>query len=468
MAANMHIENEDFDREYGLEDLLPRQRTAEWLDALGGRLTAGVLQRDGAPYCGTVRRSDEWMPEALRVLGATVACFHTHSGTEAETVVHPLRHELETIGFLVLQAIRPADRDETIRLAAFAARGVERMMQLTYRTRMTSGLHGRVVEDSFARLTEKTRQLQSSEEKYRHLAQRLEMEVQRQTEEIKAAQLVMFQQEKLASIGRLSAGVAHEINNPIGFVISNLNSLRGICEDLLQLLERHDRLAALVAGDGGEGEATGRVDMVRLAVLAREIAALREDLDIDYLKEDLQALIDESLEGAQRVRTIVRQLTDFAHPSIETAESVDIRHCLDTTLSILASEIGPEVTVRKAYQPVPAVLCHLRALNQVFFHLLRNALQAVEGRGTITLTTRPTDDNCVEVEVADDGPGISAEQLPRIFDPFFTTRDVGQGAGLGLHLAYNIMQQHGGAIHAANRPEGGCRFLVHMPVQRGA
>jgi two-component system, NtrC family, sensor kinase len=336
---------------------------------------------------------------------------------------------------------------------------MERLINLNYRNRMTAGLHGQVVEESYAHLKEKAAQLQVSEEKYRALAMSLEQEVACKGEEIRETQLAMLQQERLASIGRLAAGMAHEINNPIGFVISNLNTLGGNIMDVVPLLSRYGRLL-----DRLNRHAPETVMAIDLQTEMADITRLGRELDLDFLMQDMQALIGESLEGAERIKSIVQHLKDFAHPSIETAESVDINHCLDTTLAMLEGQIAPRVVVRKNYTAVPAVCCHLRAMNQVFFHLLQNALQAVGDCGEIVLGTRHLEGSRVEVTITDSGPGIAKEHLPHIFDPFFTTREVGAGIGLGLYLAHGIVKKQGGVIVVENAARGGCTFHIRIPV----
>jgi len=459
MFENDHIEIETFDREYGLAELLPLNLAIDLLNDLGERQTGAIVLPGGEVYCGQIGSVHAWLPAARHALGVEKKPVFIDAVLETQIAVFPLCHELEPIGYFVLYEITPGDMPRLVQLGRFSSRAMERLINLNYRNRMTAGLHGQVVEESYAHLKEKAAQLQVSEEKYRALALSLEQEVACKGEEIRETQLAMLQQERLASIGRLAAGMAHEINNPIGFVISNLNTLGGNIADVVPLLSRYGRLV-----DRLNRQAPESVMAMDLQTQIADITRLGRELDLDFLMQDMQALIDESLEGAERIKSIVQHLKDFAHPSIETVESVDINHCLDTTLAMLEGQIGPRVVVRKNYTDVPAVCCHLRAMNQVFFHLLQNALQAVGDCGEIVLGTRHLEGSRVAVTISDSGPGIAKEHLPHIFDPFFTTREVGAGIGLGLYLAHGIVKKQGGVIVVENAARGGCTFHIRIPV----
>ena len=264
------------------------------------------------------------------------------------------------------------------------------------------------------------------------------------------AQSKLIQSEKLASIGQLAAGVAHEINNPIGFIFSNFGTLEQYLEDLFQMLDAYEQAEASVS-DG--------------AALAR-IRSLKADLDIDYLKEDIPNLMRESRDGIQRVRKIVQDLKDFSRVDARQEwESVDLHAGIDSTLNIVNNEIKYKADVVKHYGALPEVQCLPSELNQVFMNLLVNAAHAITAeRGTITISTGVDGPN-VWVEVADTGAGIAAENLQRIFDPFFTTKPVGKGTGLGLSLSYGIVQKHSGRMEVHSELGVGTRFRVTLPIQ---
>ncbi|MDP3229134.1 MAG: ATP-binding protein [Acidovorax sp.] len=264
------------------------------------------------------------------------------------------------------------------------------------------------------------------------------------------AQTKLMQSEKLASIGQLAAGVAHEINNPIGFIFSNFGTLEQYLQDLFQMLQVYEEAEASV----GDETAVAR------------IRNLRADLDIDYLKDDIPNLMRESRDGIQRVRKIVQDLKDFSRVDARQEwEPVDLHAGIDSTLNIVNNEIKYKADVVKNYGPLPEVQCLPSEMNQVFMNLLVNAAHAITAeRGTITITTG-VQDASVWVEVADTGMGIAAENLQRIFDPFFTTKPVGQGTGLGLSLSYGIVQKHDGRMEVTSEIGAGTRFRVTIPIK---
>ena len=257
----------------------------------------------------------------------------------------------------------------------------------------------------------------------------------------------LLQSEKMASIGQLAAGVAHEINNPIGYVGSNLVSLREYVDDLLRLLEAYREAA--------EGE-SGALERAR---------AVEREVELAFLRQDLSDLLNESGEGLDRVKQIIQDLKDFsrADRSEEWAEA-DLREGLDSTLNIVWNELKYKAEVEKAYGELPPVKCLPSQLNQVFMNLLVNAGQAIQERGTITLRTGQTEPGWVYVEVADTGGGIPEAERARIFDPFYTTKPVGKGTGLGLSLAYSIVDKHHGRIEVVSEAGVGTTFRIHLPV----
>jgi two-component system NtrC family sensor kinase len=279
--------------------------------------------------------------------------------------------------------------------------------------------------------------------------QALEAERARQEELIKKlaqTQSQLLQSEKMAAIGQLAAGVAHEINNPIGFVMSNLGSLRGYAEDLLKLL---------AAFEAGEGELT--------ADTRAALANLKQQIDLGFLREDVAVLLSESMDGLQRVKRIVQDLKDFSHVDESGKQWANLEQGLDSTLNVAWSELKYKAEVVKAYAGIPEIECMPSELNQVFMNLMVNAAHAIKDRGTITLRTGREDDQ-VWVEVQDSGAGIKPEHLGRIFDPFFTTKPVGQGTGLGLSLSYGIVQKHGGHINVQSEVGVGSVFRVSLPI----
>ena len=274
-------------------------------------------------------------------------------------------------------------------------------------------------------------------------------EQQQLIRKLEDAQGLLLQAEKMASVGQLAAGVAHEINNPIGFISSNLGSLKGQVERLLSIIAVYQ---------SAETALVGHLDL---------LAAIREaksSADFDFLRGDIQNLIAESLEGVGRVKRIVDNLREFARVDSAGWQYAKLENGLDSALNLVWNEIKDKVEIRRQYVGLPEVECIAAQLNQVFMNLLLNAAHAIDGRGVITLRTG-FDEDSVWVEVEDDGTGISAENLKRIFEPFFTTKPVGKGTGLGLSLAYGIVQRHNGRLEVRSEPGRGSVFRVTLPRQ---
>jgi PAS domain S-box-containing protein len=262
---------------------------------------------------------------------------------------------------------------------------------------------------------------------------------------LEAAQSQLLQSEKMASIGQLAAGVAHELNNPIGFVNSNLGSLENYLRDLFAIA---DAYAAVESDCPGMESAR----------------ALMREKDYDFLREDIVQLLAESRDGLARVAKIVRDLKDFSRPGEEKMDWADLHQGLDSTLNVVWNELKYKCEVKKEYGELPPVRCALSQLNQVFMNLLVNAGHAIPEKGEIAIRTGRRGDE-VFVAIADTGTGIPPENLKRIFDPFFTTKPVGKGTGLGLSLSYGIVQKHGGRIEVASEVGKGTTFTVWLPVE---
>jgi two-component system NtrC family sensor kinase len=258
----------------------------------------------------------------------------------------------------------------------------------------------------------------------------------------------LVQSEKLASIGLLAAGVAHEINNPVGFVLSNFGSLEKYVANLFELIEAYQRAEPKLA-----------------PALALELATLRERIELDYLKEDLTALMQETKDGIGRIRRIVQDLKNFSHvDDAQDWQLVDLREGIESTLNIVNNEVKYKADVIKDYGPMAPVQCVPSEINQVVMNLTVNAAHAIgTERGRITIRTGQDGDQAW-FEVEDTGCGISPENLTRVFDPFFTTKPVGKGTGLGLSLSYGIVQKHRGQITIKSDVGKGTTFRVTLPM----
>jgi two-component system NtrC family sensor kinase len=275
--------------------------------------------------------------------------------------------------------------------------------------------------------------------------------LQREIDERKQLESQLVQSEKLASLGQLAAGVAHEINNPIGFISSNLGSLEGYFKQLQEMLDAYREAEEVIASN---------------EVIER-LGQLRERIELEFLREDIPLLIKESKEGINRVGQIVKDLKDFSRvDSNQEWQWTNLQQGIESTLNIVANELKYKADVVKAYQPLPDIECLPSQINQVIMNLIVNASQAMgPQRGTITLRTGVEGER-VWIEVADTGCGIAPDSLKKIFDPFFTTKPVGQGTGLGLSLSYGIVKKHRGDISVRSELGVGSTFRVELPIHQ--
>ncbi len=286
-------------------------------------------------------------------------------------------------------------------------------------------------------------------------------DLERVHSELGATQAPIMQHEKMASIGQLAAGVAHEINNPTGFISSNLHTLEEYEDETRPLIDQWRALSS-------ELEKAMATEEGRASILKRleHIAALQREIDIDSILDDTPNLIKECQEGAERIKKIVTNLKDFAHPGEGKMKYADINKGLDSTLNIVWNELKYKTTVSKEYADLPEIKCYPQQLNQVFMNIFVNAAQAIEKRGHVRIVTKVVDGH-VQIEISDTGMGISKENLTKIFDPFFTTKEVGKGTGMGLHVAYNIVKKHNGSIDVESAVGKGTTFTINIPVEKG-
>ncbi len=264
---------------------------------------------------------------------------------------------------------------------------------------------------------------------------------------LKATQVQILQSEKMASIGQLAAGVAHEINNPMGFISSNLGTLSKYLNKLAEFINTQiEIIESLNSTDASE-----------------RLNELKKKLKLDYILEDLGQLIKESLEGTDRVKKIVQNLKSFSRVDEAEYKFADINECIESTLNIVWNELKYKATVTKEYGEIPQSKCYPHQLNQVFMNLLVNAAQAIEKQGEIKIKTW-NGDGFINISISDSGSGIPEDKLNRIFEPFFTTKPVGKGTGLGLSITYDIVKKHGGGIEVASKAGQGTTFTVRLPV----
>jgi PAS domain S-box-containing protein len=255
----------------------------------------------------------------------------------------------------------------------------------------------------------------------------------------------LLQSEKMASIGLLAAGVAHEINNPLAFISANFGALERDARDILRLINAFEGVEGLLPGDA-----------------RAPVAFMKQDIGLDDIRMDLDDLFKESREGLQRVKHIVQNLKDFSRPGGTQKEMADLEQGLDSTLNVAWNEIKYKADVVKEYAGIPELYCLPSQINQVFLNLLINAAHAIEGKGMIVVRTGH-DEQVVWVEIEDTGSGIAPEHLDHIFEPFFTTKPVGKGTGLGLSIVYGIVQSHQGTIDVKSVVGSGTTFRVTLP-----
>ena len=319
---------------------------------------------------------------------------------------------------------------------------------------------GNVISERTQWLNENNNKLQWEVDKRREIEKQLrrsKSELQNTIKQLQKTQAQIIQSEKMASIGQLAAGVAHEINNPVAFVSSNLNTMAQYQTQLADILRKSMEVVNALNNGGKSGQLPEA-----LSAASVEVQELAEEMDLEFLYEDFPQLIEESLEGAVRIRKIVSDLKDFAHPGEQERTAADINQGLETTINIVWNEIKYKAELVRDYGDIPPVISYPQQINQVFMNLLVNAAQAIKKDGEIVVKTRHVDDHVI-VQISDNGCGIPEDIKPKIFDPFFTTKEIGKGTGLGLNMAYNIIKRHNGSIEVASSVDNGTTFTIILP-----
>jgi len=437
---------------------------------------------DGAPWCVLVVDDDPGVHDVTRLAlvdfrfeGRKLELVSAHSGEQGRTVFESRRDialaiidvimETESAGLDLVRYVRTQLRNHSTRL----------VMRTGHSTLAPEDAVIRDYEiDDYTHKTELTLQklrtlLYSKLRSYRDVClleyQRADLEqtvalrtnalrernaeLKTLNEKLSSAQEHLIQSEKLASIGQLAAGVAHEINNPIGYIFSNYGTLDGYLTDLFQVLEVYEAAEPHCSDTSA----------------LQKIRSIKESVDLAFLKEDIPTLMRESKEGIVRVRRIVQDLKDFSHvDAIQEWQYCNLNQGIESTLNVANNEIKYKADVVRRFGDLPEVQCMASQINQVVLNLLVNAAHAIgPERGVITVETG-TDASNVWITVGDTGCGIPPEVLPRIFDPFFTTKPVGKGTGLGLSLSYGIVQKHHGSIAVHSDVGQGSQFRVTIPI----
>jgi len=287
--------------------------------------------------------------------------------------------------------------------------------------------------------------------------QKIELALQQRNAELESVngklagtQSQLLQSEKMASVGQLAAGVAHEINNPIGYVHSNLVSLSRYLENIFAVLQAYERFEDSLPPGSPQ---------------VQQLKHLKDTMELDFLRRDIGDLMTESVEGVTRVEKIVKDLKDFSHVDEAEWQETDVHAAIDSTLNVVWHELKYKGDLVKDYGDLPRIQCLPFQLKQVIMNLLVNAAHAIDQRGRIEIRTRAEPEGKVEIRVSDNGKGIDPRHLNRIFEPFFTTKPVGVGTGLGLSVSYSIIQKHNGTIDVESEPGKGTTFTIRLPIQ---
>jgi len=290
------------------------------------------------------------------------------------------------------------------------------------------------------------RLLQRTARTYKSHLESQNIELANRKRELERLQGQLVHTEKMASLGQLSAGIAHELNNPAGFVYGNMDLLQGHISDLTRLFHAYDT-------------------MVLPEDAAQSISSLKAQIGYEVLMEDLTSIISDCREGAERICDVVKNLRLFSRLDEAELKSVDIHEGIESTVRLLSSYYKTgHIVLRRDYTHLPPVSCYASQLNQVWMNLLVNAAQAVKDQGEVTISTR-LETNSVAIMISDTGSGIPEDKLSRIFEPFFTTKPVGEGTGLGLSISYGIVERHGGTIDVVSEVGKGTTFAIRIPIQ---
>ena len=273
--------------------------------------------------------------------------------------------------------------------------------------------------------------------------------------QLKNQQKQLIRQEKMASLGVLSSGIAHEINNPVGFINSNLQSLSEYIKRISEGLEHHKNLRIVY-----RQKTKNNPDLLDF-INQLEILALNKD--VVYIVKDSEKLIQESLDGTKRIAVIVKQLRTFSHSGGQEHSFIDVNDCIESTLKLLKNETKYKSKIVTELSELPLLYANAGELSQVILNLIMNANQAIKDKGIIQIRTLLEDSDIV-IEIADNGPGIDPEVIENIFDPFFTTKEAGKGTGLGLSIANTIIESFGGKIYVQSETDQGTVFTIKLPV----
>ncbi|RJQ44148.1 MAG: sensor histidine kinase [Nitrospiraceae bacterium] len=363
----------------------------------------------------------------------------------------PIYFEGEIFGYVVVSG-NIQNRNLIEIITGLIHESTNTIIKSSYRALLATETHKTVVHQSYEALLETNRKLTLSESRYRNLADSLEQQVRQRTEELKHAHAKLLHQEKIASVGQLAAGIAHEINNPLGFILSNMNTLKQYVAKMSELLIFYRAaLARNMINPGDMNTAEQQWKKYKL----------------DIILSDIDTLMMESISGAERVKKIVSDLKGFSHIDETHKVDIDINKEIERTLNVLIHEILPDTEIIKDYSPLPPFTCNPADICQSFFNIILNAFQTREQGLKLVIATEHAD-GYIRIRFTDNGPGIPEEIRNRLFEPFFTTKEVGKGTGMGLNVAYEIVTSYGGAIEVGSVSGEGSTFSITLPLSDNA
>jgi signal transduction histidine kinase len=392
---------------------------------LAGPLYAAVLDEDNLPLCRQ----------------GTADLLHA-----AQEIRHRLQVEGEPKGVLMV-GFDPDRSDPPEALSVLARDALQLIITNNLKRMLTTEIHTTVVKDSYEQLVETNRSLAESEKCYRELSLSLEQKVEQRTVELQKAYARLLQQEKLASVGSLAAGMAHEINNPAGFIRCNLSTFNRYFQRMKEMIDHYQLLIA---------------NETPLPQLQLETENKRQGLKLDLILKNMPELLTQSIEGTDRIARIVSDLKSFSHVDDTGESAADLNQELQKTLAVLGPQIPAGTVVQSELQPLPLYVCHAGLVSQAFFNIIQNALLS-RREGLQVKITSGSSDNGIEITITDNGCGVAAENLSRLFDPFFTTREVGSGTGMGLTVAREIIRQAGGTVQISSREGSGTSVSIQLP-----
>jgi signal transduction histidine kinase len=380
-----------------------------------------------------------------------LCALETNAPPDAVSEVrHQLLVEGEPKGTLAV-AFGAGEANPSEALAMLARDALQLIITNNLKRMLTTELHTSIVHESYQELLEINKRLAESEGRYRELAISLEQKVEQRSAELQKAYARMLQQEKLAAVGSLAAGMAHEINNPNGFVRSNLETFGRYFQKMKDIVHYYQLLIAA---------------NTPLAQLQQDSEKKQRELKLDFIIADTSELLAQSIEGSDRIARIVADLKSFSHVDESGEADVDLNKELERTLTVLAPQIAADTAIVRNLQPVPLLGCNPGLMSQAFFNIIQNALQSRDSGLELTIASRLEAAEIV-VAIADNGCGVPAENLSRLFEPFFTTREVGSGTGMGLTVAREIIRGRGGSIEIESTEHGGTTVTIRLPLVTG-